>query len=417
MLASDPADEIKDGTIGKRTFLAAMTASGVSTRDAFRIIKSFNGVRKFDRCGAKDAFSFARERSGHKLVAFEYATSPLDIWQARLGDDGELVGKKLQLEVEEKHDLVAIPIGDDLRTSIVQAGLDDDLLGMLDEALEGHAELSDLHPGARLRIVATESRVEGVFARFTSLDAVEYFPASPAAGSPPSIRVYKFPYGQADSAPGGSNAKKVSAGYYDAKGKQPFRGGWRSPVPLARVSSRFNPHRMHPVLHIIKPHNGVDFAAPVGTPIYAAASGTVKVAGDGGPCGNMVQIEHPNGLVTAYCHMSRFAPGLHAGDHVEGRQLIGYVGQTGRATGPHLHFALKRGNVFLDPLNLKMDGVRVVPADQRDAFDQARGVLDGELDGIPLPSAPPGASAVAGADGGSPDQGTPTESESFDEAN
>ena len=91
--------------------------------------------------------------------------------------------------------------------------------------------------------------------------------------------------------------------------------------------------------------------------------------------------------------MSRFASGVHVGEHVETRQLIGYVGQTGRATGPHLHFAIKRNNVFIDPLGMKLDGVRVVPPSQRDAFEQTRGALDKELDAIALPP-------IAGADAG-----------------
>jgi len=99
----------------------------------------------------------------------------------------------------------------------------------------------------------------------------------------------------------------------------------------------------------------------------------------------MVQIEHTGGLLSSYCHMSRFASGIRVGEHVETRQLIGYVGQTGRATGPHLHFAVKRNGVFIDPLAMKLDGVRVVPPSQRDAFDTMRTKLDKDLDAIGLP--------------------------------
>ncbi len=286
-LAHDPEVVIVPGTIGKRTFLAALSASGLSTKDGFRLLKAFAGVRKFERCGQHDSFTIARDRSTRKLLAFEYSTSPLDVWQARAGDDGELTTKKLDFDLSTKRDDVAFVVTDDLRSSVQKAGLDDDLLATLDDALEGHAELSDIHPGARLRVIATESRVEGSFVGFASVDAVEYFPA--AAGAQP-VRVYRFPAGDDPSADHGAAAatdkkKDAHVGYYDAKGKQPYRGGWRSPVPLARISSRFNPRRMHPVLHIIKPHNGVDFAAPSGTPVYAAASGTVKVAGNGGACG------------------------------------------------------------------------------------------------------------------------------------
>jgi murein DD-endopeptidase MepM/ murein hydrolase activator NlpD len=145
-------------------------------------------------------------------------------------------------------------------------------------------------------------------------------------------------------------------------------------------------HRLHPVLHVVMPHNGVDFAAPPGTPVYAAASGTLRTVGDGGPCGNMVQIEHAGNIVSSYCHLSRFAP-IHAGDHIEQRQLVGYVGQTGRATGPHLHFAVKRGEMFIDPMSMKLDGVHVLPPKEKEDFDDYKGEMDSALDAIALPDA------------------------------
>ena len=144
---------------------------------------------------------------------------------------------------------------------------------------------------------------------------------------------------------------------------------------------------MHPVLHVVMPHNGIDFGATTGTPVYAASSGTVHSAGDSGPCGNMVQIDHTSNLSTAYCHLSRFAAGIHPGQHVEARQLVGYVGQTGRVTGPHLHFAVKRGGTFIDPMALKMDGVRTLPPSDREVFAKRRAELDVALESITLPSA------------------------------
>jgi murein DD-endopeptidase MepM/ murein hydrolase activator NlpD len=152
------------------------------------------------------------------------------------------------------------------------------------------------------------------------------------------------------------------------------------------------------VLKVVMPHNGVDFGASTGTPVRAAAPGTVKSAGDSGPCGNMVAIDHAAGLTSAYCHLSRFAPGIHPGQHIEARQLVGYVGQTGRATGPHLHFAVKRGDQFIDPLAMKLDGVHALPAGERSAFQARRAELDKELDAIPLPSMVPGDDAGDGDD-------------------
>ena len=121
-------------------------------------------------------------------------------------------------------------------------------------------------------------------------------------------------------------------------------------------------------------------------------------AGNAGPCGNMVEIAHPGGITSVYCHLSRFAAGLHAGQHVESRQLIAYVGQTGRVTGPHLHFGIKKNGVFVDPMTLRLDSVRVIPRAKRDEFDRLRAELDAELDSIPLPTAAGGGGAPAPPD-------------------
>jgi murein DD-endopeptidase MepM/ murein hydrolase activator NlpD len=372
-LSKDSSTTYAEGSVGKRPLAVALGAAGLPRIEVQRILHAFTGVKNLNHASPKDTFAFARDKPTGHVVAFEYATSPQDVWQAKEAQ-GVLEASKLELLVEEKRRAVGVALGEDLRGSLVQAGLDDDIVDLLDEALDGRAEL---RPGARVRLIATEERIESQFARYARLDAVEYTPADPDA----QAQRYYFFHHVTEGA-----RVKSSGGFFDAKGQQPYHGGWRMPVPMARIASRFNPNRMHPVLHVIMPHNGVDFAAPVGTPIYASAAGVVKSAGDSGPCGNMVQIDHPGGLTSAYCHMSRFAAGLHAGQHVEARQLVGYVGQTGRATGPHLHFAIKRGESYIDPLALKLDGVRIVPIVYRDEFNKTRAEMDAALDAILMPA-------------------------------
>lgn len=388
-LAKSPDVDVVTGTVGKRPLAVALAAIGVPGAEARRVFKAFDGIRSFDRAQPKDTFAVAKRKGpGGKVVAFEYATAPTEVWQAREDETGALQARKLEIVVEQKKLATAVAIDGDVRSSLAKAGLDDpeSLLKVLDDALDGQVDLATVHSGARLRFLANEDVVDGAFNSFADVDAVEYLPAN---GDAP-VRVYFY-----------DGEDKAARGYYDAKARKPLHGGYRSPLPLARISSRFNPKRMHPVLHVVKPHNGVDFAAAPGTPIYATAPGTVTLAGNAGPCGNEVQIEHASGLVSAYCHMSRFAAGMHPGLHVEGRQLIGYVGQSGRATGPHLHFAIKRGEAFIDPLSLKLDGFRVIPPKDRDAFEQRRKDLDQALDAVPLPApvaaptAPPGAPAAA----------------------
>ena len=392
-LADDSSVMLVDFVLDRRPLLAALAGAHVAHTEATRIVRSLAEVRDTDHFGPKDALTVALDTATKRVVAYELAESPSDVWQAReaaqLDGSVQLEAKKLRLEVERVRVGKAVVVGADLRASFVEAGLApiDDVLAMLDDALEGHAELSDIRPGARLRVLATQERIDGAFVRWASLDAVEYFPATPNA---PSVRVYLFDPDEASDGDRGDRdepaARKKNRGWYDAKGRQPVHGGWRSPVPLARIASRFNPHRMHPVLHVVMPHNGVDFAAPVGAPVYATAAGVVTSAGNAGPCGNRVEISHAGNVTSIYCHLSRFAAGLRVGQHVEQRQLIAYVGQTGRVTGPHLHFGIRKGGIFVDPMTFRLDGVRVVSRGLRDDFDRLRGQLDAELDGIPLPA-------------------------------
>jgi murein DD-endopeptidase MepM/ murein hydrolase activator NlpD len=397
-LADDAAVTLIGGVLGHHPLLAALGAAGLSSAEAQRVARSLGQARDVDRLSPKDAFNVAVDKATTHVVAYEVSTSPVDVWQAREDADAgptALVAKKLELVPERVRVAKAVLVGGDLRASFVEAGLApiDDILSLLDDALDGHAELSDIRPGSRLRVVATQERVSGEIVGWSSLDAVEYFPATPNA---PAVRVYRF---DAEGEPQrGSAAESRGSkhhGWFDAKGRQPYRGGFRAPVPLARIASRFNPHRMHPVLHVVMPHNGVDFAAPIGAPVYSTAAGVVTSIGPDGPCGNKVEIAHGGGTSSVYCHLSRFASGLRVGQHVESRQLIAYVGQTGRVTGPHLHFGIKRNGVFVDPMTLRLDGVRVVPRARRDEFDHQRASLDAELDAIPLPA--PGALGAEGA--------------------
>jgi len=392
-LEHDNAVEIVRGTLGKHTFAGALAQAGIARLEQRRVAHAVDGIRRVEHGSSSDSFIVARDRTKGTIVAFEYLASPTEIWQGKAedaasGPDGgstssehRFVIKKLELFVEKKRSASALVVTTDLAKAIASASVREEATAEIADALEGHGDAAIIKPGVRLRVVGHEEWVEGAFARF-QVDAVDYVPKS---GSP--LRVYFY---ERDSSSEGSHRSVRSRphpGFYDAKAQQPYRGTFRSPLPAARITSRFNPKRMHPVLHVVTPHNGVDFGASTGTPVYASASGTVHSAGDSGPCGNMVQIEHSNGLTTAYCHLSKFAAGLHSGQHVEARQLVGYVGQTGRATGPHLHFAVKRGGNFIDPLGLKMDGVRTLPPSDREVFSKRRAELDAALDAITLPSA------------------------------
>jgi murein DD-endopeptidase MepM/ murein hydrolase activator NlpD len=385
----DAAVTHHEGAVGKRSLGQALLRAGLSKAEVAQVQKSFEGVRRFEHPNAKDTFAFLKAKSDGHLMAFEYAESPSEVWQAR-EEDGKLRGRKLELHIERKVVRAALVVADGVESACAKAGYGDDLAHALDEALDGHMDLSDVKRGARVRVLGVEEKVEGTIVHYPRVDAVEYLPPK---GNKLRIYFHERPVEE-----GRRRHRERVTGHYDEHGQRPYRGIWRAPIPFARITSRYNPRRLHPVLKVVMPHNGVDFGASTGTPVRAAAPGTVKSAGDSGPCGNMVAIDHAAGLTSAYCHLSRFAPGIHPGQHIEARQLVGYVGQTGRATGPHLHFAVKRGDQFIDPLAMKLDGVHALPAGERSAFQARRAELDKELDAIPLPSMVPGDDAGDGDD-------------------
>jgi murein DD-endopeptidase MepM/ murein hydrolase activator NlpD len=147
--------------------------------------------------------------------------------------------------------------------------------------------------------------------------------------------------------------------YYDGDGRPMKKMFLRSPLRYSRVTSAFSLHRFHPVLQEYRPHYGVDYGAPVGTPVQVTANGAVVSAGWDKGGGNVVKVQHPGGYVTAYLHLSRFAPGIRPGARVRQGDIIAYTGATGLATGPHLDYRVKLRDGWIDPLTLK--GVRDEP--------------------------------------------------------
>jgi len=158
------------------------------------------------------------------------------------------------------------------------------------------------------------------------------------------------------------------AEYYAPDGKPMRKAFLRAPVEFTRVSSVFNPHRLHPILNLIRGHMGTDYAAPIGTPVHASGEGRVSFAGTRGGYGNAVILAHSGNISTLYGHMSRFARGIRVGSHVQQGQIIGYVGMTGLATGPHLHYEYLMNGVHKDPQTVKLPGAQPLRADALDRF-------------------------------------------------
>jgi len=166
------------------------------------------------------------------------------------------------------------------------------------------------------------------------------------------------------------------SGYYTPDGKSIRKALMRAPVSFSRISSGFTLHRKHPILGYTRAHQGVDYAAPTGTPIHAAGDGRVTFVGLKGGYGKCMVIDHGGGYATLYGHMSRFKKGMHAGLHVTQEQVIGFVGMTGLATGPHLHFEVHVNGVPHNPRTVELPNVAPVTTQYLADFDQSsKGLL------------------------------------------
>lgn len=226
-----------------------------------------------------------------------------------------------------------------------------DLADVFSGQVDFHTELQ---PGDRVRVLFEKSSREGEFSSYGAilgasidvggrrLDAIRW--VDPASGK---------------------------AAYYDENGRSLKRFFLKSPLKFEpRVTSSFSTRRFHPIDHVFKAHLGVDYGAPTGSSVVAVASGVVVAAGYSGAGGNTVHLQHPGGFETYYLHLSAFGPGVRAGTHVAQGQLIGRVGMTGSATGPHLDYRLKKNGTFVNPVAVhsRQAPGEPIPAAQLAAF-------------------------------------------------
>ncbi|MFI3323189.1 MAG: peptidoglycan DD-metalloendopeptidase family protein [Rikenellaceae bacterium] len=169
--------------------------------------------------------------------------------------------------------------------------------------------------------------------------------------------------------------------YWEADGASLRKQMLKAPLKYTRISSGFTYSRYHPIHKVYRPHTGVDYAAPAGTPVYSVADGVVTFKGWGGGGGNTLKIKHPNNMTTGYLHLKGYAKGIVNGSKVKQGQLIGYVGSTGDSTGPHLDYRIWKGNTPINPLKIPQEPQEPISEENKAAFEQVKAKVIGELEG------------------------------------
>jgi murein DD-endopeptidase MepM/ murein hydrolase activator NlpD len=325
-----------------------------------------------DRLKPGDQLTFARR--GDELVGLERPLSLSRTLKVQRGEDNAFVASVEDLPLN-RHAITATgTIDSSLFAAGTAAGLRDITTMQLAEIFRWDVDfVLDLREGDSFKVVYEQLERDGKVLADGEILAAEFINDGK--------RFRAVRYVNADG----------RADFYTPEGVSLRKAFLKAPVQFSRISSVFNPNRRHPVLNTIRAHRGVDYAAPTGTPVKAAGAGRILFRGVKGGFGNVVEIQHGGRVVTRYGHLSRFAQNMGAGRKVEQGEVIGYVGMTGLATGPHLHFEYIESGVFIDPQKAmrRAEPGPPVPAAEHDRFALQSSALLAKLD------APPAGSALA----------------------
>ncbi len=364
-LAPEQEPEFQTVTVRSGDTLAAIfSRAGISAQETHRVVNADERVRGLRRIYPGDELLFHVDDEGN-LQTLRYAMDSVrTLVVERHPEDGfttRIVEEVLETRVVE----AAGTIDRSLFVSARRAGLNQRQIMQFMSIFEWQLDFNrDIRQGDTFSVV-----YEAEFLDDEQVSAGRILAAKLVNGN---RRHTALRFEQEDG----------TVGYYGADGENLRKAFIRRPVQNARISSGFDRNRMHPVLGKRRPHLGTDFAAPTGTPIMAAGAGRVIHVGRKGGYGHTVIIEHNNRYRTLYAHMSRYASGLSNGSRVEQGEVIGYVGRSGMATGPHLHYEfLVEGNHY-DPMSVDLPTGESIPAGKMTAFrQQTAGVLAQLQDG------------------------------------
>lgn len=365
VLADDielPLDtRIVEATVPRRSTLASLLAKHGLTDESVVLIEEVRAVFNPRRLRVGHSYRIVFDRENGGLHRFEYHVDDdqfLRVSRAVPGYTAELVPY-----VKEWGEVAMRGRIDEANNSLaaaINAGGESVLLAIeMAEIFSGEIDFNnDLRRGDHFEVLFEKVYREDQFSGYGDVLASEF------VNDGRRVQAFRF------HVPGESEAQ-----YFDENGQSMKRLFLRSPFRFEpRVTSRFSYRRLHPVLGGVRPHLGVDYGAATGTPVVAAANGTVVSAEMSGNSGNMVRIRHTNGYETYYLHLSAFAQGMRRGARVTQGQTIGRVGATGLVTGPHLDYRMRKNGVFVNPLleHRKLPPGDPVPKEQLDAFHVVR---------------------------------------------
>ena len=334
---------------------------GLSQIDLQHLLATGGDGKKLKRLRPGQSVEFLRGTDG-RLSRFHHEVDELTTLEFTRNGDGftSRVAKR------DYHRHVAVKNGV-IKSSLFAAadGVPDQIVHQFVDVLEWDIDFArDLRKGDSFSLLYEELHIDGRRVRTGDVLALEF--RSERAGKP--IRAFRYTDSNGDT------------DYFTPDGRSLRRAFMRNPLRFTRISSRFSKSRLHPILRVHRPHRGVDYAAPRGTPVRATGDGRVSFAGRKGGYGKTVVLTHGNRYTTLYGHLSRYAKGIRRGKGVQQGQVIGYVGTTGVSTGPHLHYEFRINGVHRDPLKIALPRAAPLDGDEMKRFRRAIGPLLARID-------------------------------------
>lgn len=319
-------------------------------------VRSIKAHKKYTVLYAKDSLKSAR--------AFVYEPSPLEYVVFHLEDSIDVVTHKRKIEKVKKS--ITGVIHSSLYEDMTDQGASAELVDLVADMYGWQIDFTHLYPGDKYKVIYYEDQVEGQPVGVSGIEGAQFLHQG--------NDFFAIAYDQGKG-----------TDYFDTDGKSLRKAFLRYPVKFTRISSRYSLHRYHPVQHRWKAHLGTDYAAPVGTPIRAAGDGIITRAKYQKYNGNNVKIRHNAEYTTQYLHMNHIAKGIHPGVKVKQGQIIGYVGQTGLATGPHLCYRFWKNGKQVDALKVDLPAADPIQKDNLAEFYQTRDKVLQELKAISFP--------------------------------
>jgi murein DD-endopeptidase MepM/ murein hydrolase activator NlpD len=366
-LPPSPRRHVTEGVIHRgKTLSESLRAQGVSPQVVNQIAKGLTGHFNFRHAQPGHGYRLVQDGEGG-IVEFRYRTSVTDGFT--LTRDGDRFDVSLdETQLEPRNTRIAGIITSTLYQSITNLGEEGQLARDFSDVFAWDIDFQrEVQPGDAYQIL-----YERLYRTVGGRDVYV---------RPGRILAARFQGRSGDHTAVYFEPGTGKGGYYRGDGSSVEGMFLMAPMRHGRITSNYNPARRHPILKVTRPHRGIDYAASTGTPVWSVANGTVIYRGWQGGNGNFVQIRHDNGYVSSYAHLSRFAKGLAVGARVGQKQVIGYVGQTGLATGPHVCFRIQQDGKYVDPARLRMPSGAPIPGALVPTFRAHRDQLLTELSG------------------------------------